>query len=218
MGLSVDIQARVRGTVECLSELPGGESAPLVINPRGDLSIARALPEYAENGRLRNGYYVMQQTAVAPVVALPTTTAQVTLFNGELDMGKTYFVTHVGAFCAVSAAAATELAVLGCMGQGKKATVVSDITPKGLAGQRYKGMGLVDLAATVTNDTWSAIVGSIGNAPASQIGMNVEREIGGLIVIPPGHYFSIAVVANTVTTITVRQYIRWFEIQCPVAP
>lgn len=228
----MEIQGRTRGTQECYTDQAGGETGGLVINPRGDLQIAQALPGYADIVRMRNSYFVIAAVAVAPVVALPTTTAQMTLFNGELDSGRTYFVSHVGAFVAVSAGAATEIAVLSCMGIGKKATVVSDLTPKGLAGQRYRGAGLVDLAAAVTNDQWMTVCGSLGGAPASHIGMNIEHDVEGRrtlgsglgtggssgFVIPPGHYFSIAVVANTVTTITVRQYIRWHEIQTPVTP
>lgn len=218
MSLMATLVGRARGTQEVYNDLSGGKSAGLVINPRGDLAIAQTMPGIGDLVRMRNSFFVIQSTAVAPIVALPTTTAQLTLFNGEQDGGRSYVIDSVGAIVQVSAAAATAIAVLACMGTGRKTAPTSDLTPRGLAGHRYKGAGIVDINATITNDTWHICGSSTFDAPTSQIGMAVEKRLDGLYVVPPGHYFSIAAITNTAATITVRHFIRWHEVLVQCSP
>lgn len=200
-----------------MGDFPTGEDGPLICNPRGDLGANLTLPELADIVRLRQSFYVIAAAAVAPIVAMPTTTAQFTLWNGELDGGRSYVIYSIGYIVVASAAAATPVGMVVCMGTGRKTAPVADLTPRGLAGQRYRGSGYVDLAATVTNDTWH-LAGTSNQGPTSQVGMSLDVNIFGRYIIPPGHYFSQSVMANTVTTITVRQFIRWHEIQIPVTP
>lgn len=200
-----------------MGDFPTGEDGPLICNPRGDLGANLTLPELADIVRLRQSFYVIAAAAVAPIVAMPTTTAQFTLWNGELDGGRSYVIDSIGYIVVASAAAATPVGMVVCMGTGRKTAPVADLTPRGLAGQRYRGSGYVDLAATVTNDTWH-LAGTSNQGPTSQVGMSLDVNIFGRYIIPPGHYFSQSVMANTVTTITVRQFIRWHEIQIPVTP
>lgn len=219
MGLTAHVTGVVRSKVDSVAEDGHGADGAVAVNPRGELMIACGLPGVADIVRMRQSYFVIQATAVAPIVAVPTTTAQVTLFNGEGDGGRCYVIDSFGTYVHVSAGAANEVSTLVCMGTGRKAAPTSDLVPRGLAGQRYRGAAIVDLAATVTNDTWTTGQGAIGFAPASQLGMNNEsRPALGTWVIPPGHYFSVAAVSNTATTITVKNYIRWHEIQVPCAP
>ena len=211
------ITGTVRGSAEPQNDQPTGEDCSLVLNPRGDLSAAFALPELADIVRLRQSAFVIAAAAVAPIVAMPTTTAQFTLWNGELDGGKTYVIDSIGFIVVASAAAATPVGMVVCMGTRRKTAPAADLSPRGLTGQRYRGTGYVDLAATVTNDTWH-LAGTSNQGPTSQVGMTLDINLYGKYVLPPGHYFSQAVMANTVTTITVRQFVRWHEIQIPVTP
>lgn len=215
MGLVSDLLGIVRGKNEPLLDQPGGSPSPLVVNPRGDLSVVQGLPPNAELVRMRSSYVAIAVTAVAPVVALPTTTAQLTLWNGENDGGKIYVIDSVIYYTTVSAAAATNVGLLCCMNVGKKTAPTGAITPKGLAGHAYRGSGLVAVGATITDDSWHPLGDSVIGA-ASQIGTTVEVPVDGLYIIPPGHMFSLAGVANTVTTITGRCGIRWHEVQLPV--
>lgn len=214
-GIAYDLQSRVRGKTEAVTDANHGESVPTLINPRGDLLISAGMPGISDLVRMRQSYTAIAAAALAPVAALPTTTAQVTLWNGELENGKIYIIESVGFFTAVSAAAATAVGVVVCMNIGKKSAPTSGITPKGLAGQVYRGTGIVATSASITDDKWfpygTSIVG-----PASQIGLVGEYPVDGLYIIPPGHMFSIAVIANTTTTITCRGFIRWHEVQLPV--
>jgi hypothetical protein len=212
MGLPVAIQNIVRMVAPNL--YAAGE-AQAHINPRGDALVAFGLPAAAEIVRMGESYGVVQATAVAPVAALPTTTAQVSLWNGEADGGKSYVIDSLFCSVVVSAASATSIGFAGMINKGRVAAMVADLTPFGLAGHNYAGKGRVDLAATVVDDGWHAIGNSITGA-ASQIGQTVDVPLNGLYIIPPGGAFSMAVLANTASTITVKMGLRWHEIAIPL--
>lgn len=213
--LQYDLLSRVRGKSEAVNDSPQGEPSPIVTNPRGDLAIAHGMPGVSDLVRMRNSYMAIVATAVAPITALPTTTAQMTLWNGEQENGKIYIIDTVGVFTTVSAGAATAIGLCGLMNIGKKVAPTGALTPRGLAGQAYRGTGLVAVGATVTDDKWTPI-GTSNVGPASQIGQTMEWSLNGLYIVPPGHMFSLAAIANTGTTITCRCFMKWHEVQLPV--
>ena len=215
MSISYDLNAKVRGRSEPILDCNTGEEVPININPHGDLIIAHGMPGVSELVRMRKSYMAIAASAVAPVTALPTTSAQLTLWNGENDGGLIYVIDSVGVFTTVSAGAATAIGLFACMHTGKKAAAVADLTIRGLAGQAYRGTATADVGATVVNDVWIPI-GTANVGPASQIGQTLDVPVNGLYIVPPGHMFSLAAVANTTTTITTRCLIRWHEVQLPV--
>lgn len=211
MGLDVSILKFVRKVAPGLYAT--GDGKPHV-NSRGDALVALGLPPASELVRLGESYGVVQAAAVAPVVALPTTTAQVSLWNGESDGGKSYVIDSVFMTVVVSAGAATGIGLAGMLNKGRVSAMTADINSSifGLAGHAYAGKGKVDLAATVVDDGWHPIGNSIVG-PASQIGLNIDVEVYGKYIVPPGGAFSLAALANTVTTITVKMGCRWHEVQ-----
>lgn len=215
MTIAYSLQARVRGKSDAIADANQGEEVPLCVNPRGDILIARGMPGISELVRMRQSYMAIVATAVAPVTALPTTTAQMTLWNGEQENGKIYVLDSVGVFVTVSAAAATAVGLCALMNIGKKTAPTSALTPRGLAGQAYRGTGIVAVGATVTNDVWITM-GSSNVGPTSQIGQTLDWSLNGQYVVPPGHMFSLSAIANTGTTITCRCFMRWHEVLLPV--
>lgn len=208
----VEMVYRVRGNSPPSKLYGAGDGEPDV-NARGDVLTALALPERTEMVRHGESYGVIAATAVAPVVALPTTTAQLTLWNGEPDGGKSYIIDSLIGMVAVSAGAATGVGFAACIHKGRKAKPTSDLTTIfGLAGHPYSGKAVIDLAATVEDDVWHP-VGNAVVGPASQVAMPFEVPVYGMYIVPPGGMFSMAVLANTVTTITVKQGLRWHETQ-----
>lgn len=210
---------RVRGSGHP-SKLYGGGEGAADISGRGDLMVSLALPERTDLVRHGESYGIIQASAVAPVVALPTTTAQLSIWNGEPDGGKSYVIDSLIGMVAVSAGAATGVGFAGMLNKGRVSKPTNDLAPAtaafGLAGHQYAGKAIVDLAATVVDDGWHPI----GNAvvgPASQIALPFEVPVYGLYIIPPGGMFSMAVLANTVTTITVKMGLRWHEVQLDLA-
>lgn len=218
MPMDVTVQSRVRGAAPTLENLSSGSDNPTAINPRGDLLVAQSLPPSAELVRMGRSFMAVQTSAVAPVAALPTTTAQLSLWNGEPAGGRIYIIDSVFAICVVSAGAATGLGLVGMMNVARTSTPpTADLTPKGLAGQAYNGKGIVDLAVgSLVDDGWHPL-GSSVVGPASQIGLTVDVPLEGRYIIPSGGgYFHLACVANTAATITVRMGIRWHEVQLPL--
>ena len=213
MGLDVGVKGNIRGAGQPTSNVDG-----LSTNLRGETLIALGSPGQTEWVRYGESYAVIQGTAVAPVVALPTTAAQVSIWNGEPDGGKSYSVDSLIAMVAVSASASSAIGFAAMMNQGRVALPSGSLlTPHGLSGRPYGGQGKVVLAATsLTDDAWMPVGNSVVGA-ASQIAMPVEVTVGGLYLVRPGHLFSIAVLANTASTITVKMGFRWHEVQTGVA-
>lgn len=226
MGIEAELNAIVRAKSDCESDLATGEDGHLVVNSRADLLLARALPDLTEITRMRNSYVVSLDqagTAVAPLTALPTTTAgagTMSLFNGEQDTGKIYVIDSFFAHVVVAPAAATPLGFCAMLNIGKSGwstAPVNDLTPRGTGGQAYKGSAIVDLAyaGTLVDDGWQP-VGTSAQAIAAAIGMTIETNVGGLFVVPPGHFFHMGILANTAATITMKFGMRWHEVQLPI--
>jgi len=215
MGVIGELITLVRGKVDPVLDLPGGGEGPLVTNPRGDLSIAQGLPYRAEVVRLRNSYSVVTATAVAPVVALPTTSAQFSMSNNEADGGRSYIIDGFYLVVVASAAAATPVSLAMMLNTGRSTAVAATLTAKGLAGQPYKGSGTFAVGTTVTDEGWFP-VGNSGVGATSQLGHVIENPVDGLFIVPPGGKLSLVAMANTVTTITCRIGVRWHEVQIPL--
>lgn len=228
MGISADLYALTRARSDVQADMSGGEDGSLVVNPRGDLQIAKALPDLAEIVRMRQSYiagYDQSIAAVAPLVALPTTAAgagTLSIFNQEQDNGKIYVIDslwcHVSA--SIGAPTATALTMIAMLTIGKFVNATAptpDVTPRGLAGQVYRGTAIVDLAyaGTLTDDNWQPVGNSL-NATTTNVGSSVDVHCRGIFVVPPGHAFHIGVVANAATATTVKFGLRWHEVQLPV--
>lgn len=228
MGIAADIYGTVRAKTDAVSDLGGGESGDVAVNPRADLIVARALPELAEIVRMRNSYwvgYTAADTAIAPLVALPTTAAgagTITILNGEGDGGKIYVIDSLWAHVSTAIGAPTATALTMCamltIGKFTNATaVVAEATPHGLAGNAYRGTASVDLAyaGTLVDDAWQP-VGESFNAIAANTGSSVDVPCRGLFVVPPGHAFHVGVIAGVATATSVKFGFRWHEVQLPV--
>lgn len=187
------------------------------MSPRGDALVAYGSPGMTEVTRMGEGYQLITTTAVAPVVALPTTTSQLTIWNGEASgTGKLYSIDSIFAVVVVTAAAATGLGMCALLNAGEKAApTAGTLVARGLAGQVYAGMMVNALAQTVVDEGWMPWGNSVVG-PASQVVLTFEAQINGRIVVPPKHLFHTAALANTASSITVRQGIRWHEIRVPV--
>lgn len=183
------------------------------VSPRSDLSLAESLPSALEVSRMGETYRCCATAAVASVVAVPTTAAQLTLWNGEPDDGKVY-VLEAAHTVAVAGAVAGPITIVGCVNAGKKANPAGTLlTIRGTAGQQYLGQGVVALARSITNDGWFPLMQARAHA-ASAIGAGAYVDLRGSVVLKPGHMFSISVVTNS-TGITVRSGLRWQEVYLP---
>jgi hypothetical protein len=171
---------------------------------------------------LAQGWYVVQFTAVAPVAALPATTAQLALYNGEPQTGKIYVIDSVFGSVVVSAGAAVNnmgLAVqVTSPSQGAITipTAAASVTPRGLSGRTYQGNAIVGVGSTVPAGPWmpwgTSIIGSAATADAVQA---IDIPVEGKIVILPGGILGLSFLASVVATITTVVGVRWHEVLLP---
>lgn len=191
-----------------------GTHYPLVVNPRGDLSIAQALPYKAEMARMRESYMVRASSAVSPLAAaMPTTTANLSMSNNESDDGKSYVIESIFFEQAAAAPAPTGISFAVMINPPRPAAVAATLTAKGLAGNAYRGKGTFAVATTVVNDGWFPAGSSV---VTSYDGSQVLVNIDGLYIVPPGGKFSVVYLANTVTGITGFVGVKWHEVQLPM--
>lgn len=215
------IATRIRGASEAEQDLRQGQYGEAAQNARGDLLLAQALSPCAEVARQGQTYRACQTAAVNSVTALPTTAAQVTLWNGEPDTGLSYVVHSVATVVQASSfGGAASLGLVGCLNRGKKADPAGTLlTIRGTAGQAYRGRGKVSLARSITNDGWFPL-GSSGSGGAFSLagfdmtGVTAQWFAHGVIVLLPSHMFSISVVSEPgAGLMTVRSAIRWMEVR-----
>src|SRR5947209_652453 len=130
-----NLQAYIRGLLRAaFSEGPDG----LVhATPGGELVVVQGLPPEAELARQGVGWAVMG-TAVAPVAAVPTTAAHLSLYNG--DSAKSLIIAAVGGFCAGSMAVAGQVSMLARNDVPSfNANPAGALTITGLSGKMYGG-------------------------------------------------------------------------------
>lgn len=162
------------------------------------------------------GYHAIEASATAGVAALPTTTAGLTLQNGEADNGKWYVVHSV--FCTFEAsAAAVETAyianVVGMnrVAEGTRDLALTSVKPLLGGAGPYAGLAILDLGATVIDDLWSPVTSSVSNAVASNGEFALFAVLDGLVVLKPKAQYSVEICATT-TGVTGRLGFNWFEV------
>ncbi len=194
----------------------GGKRTNVAAGPKGDVLVSQYGLPYARWVAEGKGFRVVEATATAGVAALPTTTAGLTLQNGEAETGKWYVVHSIGATFEASAAAVETAYIAHCVGMNRVAAGTRDLAAtsiKPLLGGAgpYQGLAIVDLGATVIDDLWSPATSAVSNAVASNSEFAVVKELDGLVVLMPGAQYSIEICATT-TGVTGRLMVRWFEV------
>lgn len=209
----INILAYIRGLTA--PNWPEGPDSPIVANTRGEVCVVQALPPIAELVRLGGSFFSVG-TGVAPVTVLPTTTAHFSLWNGENPGGKSYIIDAVGTAITTSAGAAITLAL------GAQLNVTNPIVNpagaiaiKSLSGKaNYGGKGNAKASVTVTNDSaWHQVGGSIVNANAANLTLNLEFQVYGRYIVPPQGMFSLASLCNAAAAAVCTPIIFWHEVQ-----
>ena len=185
------------------------------ITPRGEELACQALPERTEILRMGNSYIAIA-TAAAPVATIPTTAAPFQLWNGELDNGYCYVIDAVGAFCAVSAAAAINVNMAVQLNTGRYASPAGAIVPKSLCGKPYyRGKGNVKAGSTTVTDEviWHNVGNTLVCALTATLGLSIEAPCYGRYIVPPGGMFNVTVLCNAAGSSTFSPWVIWHEIQ-----
>src|SRR5271154_6694389 len=101
MAMKIGVAGRVRGIMAGQNYAENREDEQLHLNSRGDVIIAQGLPELAELVRLGNSFQAYFGTGVTALNALPTTTAHLSIYNGEPANGSCYLIDTIGVYEAV---------------------------------------------------------------------------------------------------------------------
>jgi hypothetical protein len=199
------------------SKLALNDDEQLRVNLLGDLRIAVALPSLAEIVRFGNSYQARTTTAAAPVAAIPTTAALISLWNGEADDGKSLVIDSVFAVTVASTTAQQTPTILGMLNSLAIPTAIAaTITPISLLGNKtYGGRARVAVGTTVVDAGWFPF-GT--NAPqlagaTNNIGSCTDIRLDGLIIVPPKGQFNLSVLSAAATASSIQVGLRWHEIQ-----
>jgi hypothetical protein len=172
------------------------------------------LAQLVNNGQV---WSAIQPTGVDSVIALPTTLAQLSIYNNEDDGGLSYRPLKVFAIVTSTPAGLSQFGIVHCIHRDKPATLPgADIALSSIINRKprfgaYAGRARIDLALTVANDFWEPLGYSILNA-VTGVGWQADIWLDDLIIIPPGGLYSLAIVATTITVQT-RLGISWAEEQ-----
>lgn len=213
--------SRIRKYLESID--PTAQDTPQqdTLNEFLETLIAPSASPWGELTRAGRAFETHTTTAVAAVVARPTTAVMLAVYNNEPDGGRSYIIDHAWALLEAGTAAAGQFTILQALGQVREAVP----TDAALAINQRNGMGHKDtLARTILNATalpgttgiagnWSVAPGqtSTGKPGAGATpGGFAQAAIDGRVIVPPGRYYALHVMADVIgSTFTVG--LGWHE-------
>jgi hypothetical protein len=221
----VKIAGKVRGILEMLDTFAvGREDEQIRLGPHGEqLMLPGTI--YQENVRTGRAFWAGTTSAIAAVVAVPTTGHMLALYNTAPDGGRSMIIDWVAAQNVVSTAVASQAQLLVNVGQIREAAP----TPAALTFKKRNGLGngagVTDTSAiAILNATalpagtgvaanWFPLGPSAGKpGSAATPGYGLYQRVDGDIIVAPGRYFAAHVLANVVGE-TFVIFIGWHEKQ-----
>lgn len=186
---------------------------------QGSVAVAQFEPTLAELARagLRfGGGCQVIANGIAPVSAIPTTTATLALFNGEADGGRSYLIHRVH-FCLGSGTPAAGATLFGAV-SGKKITAPSAASNYS-TGSLSRG-GKTSKAVWATAQTFDASTVWLPLFSTQQLAAaNVGQGDGngylteGGILVPPGYAFGLAILSGAGTSPLYAVGMEWTELE-----
>jgi hypothetical protein len=214
------LKARVRKILEAVDASFGGDDEDCVINQQRELLVALGSAQMTETVRAGRAFYTGTTSALAAVVAIPTTANMLSIVNMDADGGRTLVIDWVAAQCVASTAVAGQAQMIGLVGQ------VRDTTPQADAALVIKkanglGGGTNDTKARTATAVLSAANGLAANwfpigasgvkvGVAATPGYGMWADVNGRFMVPPGRVFALHVLANVVGE-TFVGFIGWHE-------
>lgn len=220
MSITANAFAAVRATQR---RQYAGSSSPqeLDMNRGGDLIVAQQLPAHTGIVSMGGSYVTQMLTtdAVKPVSAIPTTTANLQLYNNApLGSNTCLVIDSCFVIAAVSEAAAEFYTIVGqIVGPGiaaapsAYASLVSSLNGKGVA---YGGVAIRGLSvATAIANQWFALGGTITSlALTATAGLIGDFDCFGKYIVQPTGSFFVTSIGSVHATGTLVIGIRWHEI------
>lgn len=212
---------RLSGVVQKLFHVYPGSDQEVRMTSVGSMAIGQTeLPqvELSRTGRMFKGGCGIIANGIAPVAAIPTTTATLALYNAEADTGRTIFLDAVSV-ALLSGTPAAGLSVFAAVSNGKVATPVSAMATgygvgpaSGLT--RHKSAALFGTAVTMPAGTVWDLVGASLQTAAANVGQgDGPWEVRGGIAVPPGYALGLAILSGAGTTPLYGFGLRWAELE-----
>lgn len=213
----IKIAGRVRGLFA--GNYPENrEDEQFHVNSRGDQLIAQGLPELTEIVRLGESWQVSNSAGFAPGTSLPTTSAALTLWNGESAGGKSYVMDSISLTEIVVDATQSNMSTVVVMVGKPPVAAPTDaaLAIRSLSGRTYGGRArTVVLTSTVVNDGWFPC-GTSAPAAAAVAGSawkQMDWPLRGMYIIPPGGSFNAHALKVAATAAQCLLTFRWHEVQ-----
>lgn len=207
----------MEGTLVRANTRAGNVASKANLNDIGDLMAAQGLPPYTEMTRRGHGWQVIATDAAASLVVRPTTVALVTLWNGEGTNGKSYIIDRIFTHMLVSDNADGRFMLWACVHPQGMTKPTADLPRAatnltGMSGLYYSGMAVVDVGATVVDNGWYPVSGSVSYELTGVLpGAGIVANIQGRLIVPPQGGISIQVVASDPDENTSCTGISWYE-------
>ena len=206
------------------TDVPGyGASidARMTQNRRGETRVAVGLPLKSEIVRLGQTWTarIASASAFTHVAALPTTRAELALYNGEPGSGKCYIIDSVWHLAISSMAAAGSVALIAQISPAVAA--LTDDAAQLITGRtgklNYGGYAKRAVAVTtMVANRWELLQSSnAGGSATAQIGLATYADVYGGWILRPGDTFGVNVVAGTAAG-TAIMGITWHEVQLDI--
>ena len=199
------------------SPASGNNQQELLLSILGSLKTAQYEPDRALLSAAGRRYYGGCQviaSGIAPVAAIPTTTATLFLWNGEAAGGASYVIEELN-YALGSGTAAAGAALMVCV------TNIAQSAPS--AASNYASQSCSDgsratravwgTAITVATSAWK-IASSSFQLAAANVGQGGDPyRPNGALVIPPGYGLGIAILSGTGTSPLYSLSALWSEVQ-----
>ena len=157
----------------------------------------------------------IQTTATAASVVRPSTTAALTIWNGENVGGKSMVIDRLFSFNLVSttAEARSSLWYSNHLTMTKPTNDITSLRGTGDGREPDNGMVVVDAGASVLDNGWFPCGNFSTVEPTGVLpGASMEWEARGRLIVPPGHGLSVQVVSS-VTGNTFTSGMSWWRMQ-----
>src|ERR1700694_4104830 len=123
-GSEIKIFGRVRQLLQGVDRAAVGNDEQSGLSEQLEGMVAIGSSPYEETVKMGRAFEVHTVAAIAAVVALPTTAAMLSIWNGEADNGRSLIVDRVWGLRIVSTTAiASQASLIGCLGQTRVATL-----------------------------------------------------------------------------------------------
>lgn len=195
------------------------DGVPLRLTSASSAAVAQTEPPYSEmtrNGKRFHGGTQIIANGIAPVSAIPTTTATLALYNNDNNNnGLSLVIDWLNVFLASGTPAA---------GLSVFATVAKPTNPPSA---NATGMGTAALSGTANGSkalwataltlpalaVWSAIASTLQPAAANAGQGDNFVDLGGRIVVPPSYCLGLAIFSGVGTTPLYGVSAHWSEIE-----